>query len=409
MANSSKKQEPKLKEMAETFAAIYPSQGVSAAFPSPTTGEFRIAVASDLHLGHNKNPPEEMVVRLKNAFPWNAETAKLDVIALAGDVYDHLLNLPHNSVTIIDEWIIYMLRLCKAMDIQLWVLRGTPSHDRDQSARFEFWNRIMDIGCDLLYVDKLSIVYMPKFGINVLFVPDEWTDSADKTLEEVHMLMRIQGISKVDYAIMHGQFEYQLPPVVKAQKHSSEAYLKIVDKLLFIGHVHLFSKHDRIIAQGSTDRISHGEEGPKGHVRATVRASDDYEIEFVETLDAKIFKSVHVRGLSFDESHEKVLAETAELPDGSHVRIVADMGNPILMSIATYEKERPYYVWSGLAKTDDDRTFTEQAELLQTKDEYVPIEITPANVTQLVLDSMITRNVDPEIYKIAERKLAELV
>ncbi|BAW19256.1 putative Nuclease SbcCD, D subunit [Ralstonia phage RP12] len=401
MVNSSDKKEPKLKKVAQEIDAAFPQ--------SSSFKEFRIASASDLHLGHGKNPPEEMVERLKAVFPRNAETAKLDVIVLAGDVYDHLLNLPDHAVNVIDHWIIYMLRLCKAMDIQLWVLRGTPSHDRDQSERFELINRSMDIGCDLLYVDTLSIVWIPKFGINVLFVPDEWTDSAEKTLEEVHDLMRQRGIAKVDYAIMHGQFEYQLPPVVKAQKHSSSAYLKIVDKLIFIGHVHIHSKFDRIIAQGSTDRISHGEEGPKGHVRAIVRASDDYEIQFVETLDAKIFHTVNCRGLSFEESHEKVLAETEDFPDGSHIRIMADVGNPILQSIGTYEKEKPYYFWTGLGKADEDLSIVQQTELLQAKQEYVPIEITRDNVQKLIMDSLAGKNLDGDILKLAERKLAELV
>lgn len=373
------------------------------------SSDFRIASTSDIHLGHNKNPSHEMVERLMNAFPRDAETAKLDVIVLAGDVYDHLLNLPDNAVNVIDHWIIYMLRLCKALDIQLWVLRGTPSHDRDQSERFDLINKTMEIGCDLLYVDELKIVWIPKFGINVLFVPDEWRDTAEKTLEEVHELMRRQGISKVDYAIMHGQFEHQLPPVVKAQKHSAEEYLKIVDKLIFIGHVHIFSRFDRIIAQGSFDRISHGEEGPKGHVRAIVRSADDYEIHFVETLDAKIFKTVNCRGLDLDASNELVLEQTKDLPDGSHVRIVADIGNPILQGISGYEKSHPYFFWTGLGKADEDKTFLEQIELLQSKQEYIPIEITRDNAEKLIMDFMATQNVDPEIMKLAEQKLSELV
>jgi hypothetical protein len=51
----------------------------------------------------------------------------------------------------------------------------------------------------------------------------------------------------------------------------------------------------------------------------------------------------------------------------------------------------------------------QQVELLQTQDEYVPIEIKPDNVEKLIIDSMLARHVDPEILKIAERKLAELV
>jgi DNA repair exonuclease SbcCD nuclease subunit len=400
MVTSSNQQEPLLSGIVQSVSDAYPQ--------SSTYNELRIASASDLHLGHAKNPPQEMVERLMKAFPRDAETAKLDVIVLAGDVYDHLLNLPHDSVNVIDDWIIYMLRLCRAMDIQLWVLRGTPSHDRDQSARFEWLNKALEINCDLLYVDTLRIVWMPKFGIHVLFVPDEWNDSAEKTLEEVHDLMRQQGISKVDYAIMHGQFEYQLPPVVQAQKHSSEEYLKIVDKLIFIGHVHLFSRHDRIIAQGSADRIAHGEEGPKGHVRAIVRANDDYEIQFVETEDAKIFKTIDCRNLSFDDSHEKVLTDTVSLPDGSHVRIVADIGNPVLQSIATYEKEKPYFFWTGLGKAEEDLTFTQQVQLLQEKEQYVPIEITRQNVQKLIADLLAKQDLDGEILQLAERKLAEL-
>lgn len=400
MTTSSDQQEPALTGIAQEIQTLYPRKSAT---------DFRIASASDLHLGHGKNPPEEMTARLKKVFPRNAETAKLDVIVLAGDVYDHLLNLPQDHVGVIDEWIIYMLRLCKALDIQLWVLRGTPSHDRDQSARFEWINRTMEIGCDLLYVDTLRIVWMPRFGIHVLFVPDEWTDDADKTLEEVHELMKQQGISKVDYAIMHGQFEYQLPPVVKAQKHSSEAYLKIVDKLIFIGHVHVFSRNDRIIAQGSTDRISHGEEGAKGHVRAIVRSREDFEIQFIETLDAKIFKTVHCRGLSVEEAHEKILSEVESLPEGSHIRILADKDTAILQSVALYEKALPHFFWSGLGKTDEDKTAEQQTQMLQNEMEYTPIEITRQNVQKLVSDALVKLGVDPEIQQLAERKLAELV
>lgn len=381
----------------EAFLAVAPNK------------DFRIASVSDLHLGHARNPAPEMVERLKKMFPRNSETALLDVIVLAGDVYDHLLNLPEESVPVIDEWILYMLRLCKSMGIQLWILRGTPSHDRDQSARFQILNEVHGIGCDLLYVDTLRIVWIPKHRIHVLFVPDEWTDCADKTLKEVHELMQQQGITKVDYAIMHGQFEYQLPPVVKAQKHSSEAYLSIVRHLIFIGHVHIFSRNDRIIAQGSPDRIAHGEEGPKGHVRAIVRSEDDYEISFVETLDAKIFHTVNCRGLTLEESRDKVEKEIEEFPDGSHIRILADIGNPILTSIPAYEKEKPYFFWTGLGKTDEDKTKLEQAELLQREMEYVPVEITSQNVQKLMHDVLDRMGLDPEIQQLAELKLAELV
>jgi hypothetical protein len=51
----------------------------------------------------------------------------------------------------------------------------------------------------------------------------------------------------------------------------------------------------------------------------------------------------------------------------------------------------------------------EQVELLQSRQEYIPIEIKPDNVKKLIKDFMLTKNVDREIMKLAERKLAELV
>lgn len=374
-----------------------------------TYSELRIASFSDLHLGHPNNSPEEMIPSLKSSLPLDRESALLDVVVLAGDIYDHQLPLPHADVATIDEWIVWKLRQCKKLDIALWVLRGTPSHDVTQPERFELLNKAMDIGCDLTYVDELKIVWMPKFGIHVLFVPDEWTDSAEKTLEEVHQLLRIAGIKKVDYAIMHGQFEYQLPAVVKAQKHNAEAYLSIVDKLIFIGHVHQFSRFERIIAQGSHNRMTQGDEKPKGHVRAIVRSSDDYEITFVENTDAKIFKTINCRGLDYEQSYEKVINESIDYPDGSFLRILADLGNPILQAVSTIEKIKPYYRWSSLAKADDDKSFIEQTELLQSKQEYIPIELNKNNIEKLLIDKLLFDNVDPAVIKLAEIKLAELV
>lgn len=374
-----------------------------------TYSELRIASFSDLHLGHPNNSPEEMIPSLKSSLPLDRESALLDVVVLAGDIYDHQLPLPHADVATIDEWIVWKLRQCKKLDIALWVLRGTPSHDVTQPERFDLLNKAMNIGCDLTYVDELKIVWMPKFGIHVLFVPDEWTDSAEKTLEEVHQLLRIAGIKKVDYAIMHGQFEYQLPAVVKAQKHNAEAYLSIVDKLIFIGHVHQFSRFERIIAQGSHNRMTHGDEKPKGHVRAIVRSSDDYEITFVENTDAKIFKTINCRGLDYEQSYEKVINESVDYPDGSFLRILADLGNPILQAVSTIEKIKPYYRWSSLAKADDDKSFIEQTELLQSKQEYIPIELNKNNIEKLLIDKLLFDNVDPAVIKLAEIKLAELV
>lgn len=374
-----------------------------------TCSSFRYAQLGDLHLAHPNNPPEEMIPLLKGIFPLDNETAKLDAIILTGDIYDHQLTLPDSRVNVIDEWIIWKLRMCKAMDIALWIVRGTPSHDRDQSARFVMLNETLKIGCDLTYVDELKIVWMPRFGSHVLFVPDEWTDDADKTLEEVHQLLRIAGIKKVDYAVMHGQFKYQLPEIVKAQKHDEASYLAIVDKTISIGHVHQLSRYEGIIAAGSFDRLTHGDEQPKGHVRVTVRGKDDFDIEFVENKEAKTFLTIDCKDLELEDCHSKIQATVPDLRDDSFVRILAYTGSPILTSVKTYEEKYPYIRWSTLGKSKEEKSFTEQIELIQSKTEYIPIEINAKNVETLVMDRMLSTGVSMAVIKLAEAKLRELL
>src|SRR5690606_24238089 len=102
-------------------------------------------------------------------------------------------------------------------DVAVRVLEGTPSHDREQSKRFVVINEsVGKIGADLVYIDELSIRYEERFDMNLLFVPDELNHDPNITLAQVQELMAERNLEKVDFAFMHGQFEYQLPSHVKA-------------------------------------------------------------------------------------------------------------------------------------------------------------------------------------------------
>lgn len=372
--------------------------------------DFRIAVASDLHLGHIRVPAEFMIANLRESFKRDASFAALDVLALAGDVLDHMLNWPHEDTSIIEEWMIEILRQCAACNVDLWVLEGTPSHDRKQSKRFEILNERLKIGCRLSYVDQLCIKHFPRFGINVLFVPDEWSESADKTLAEVHEHMKAAGIEKVDYAIMHGQFEFQLPDVVQAQKHNSDAYLKIVDKLIFIGHVHVYNRKDRIIAQGSHDRISHGEEGPKGFVLATVRSSDDYDIEFVENKNAAIFKTIELQEVALPDAIAACRKIASNMPDGVHLRIRCSPEEWSLSQLVNeMQSEFALINWSCIDKKSKEKIKNLTKELSGRPKLPDLITIEPGNVVRLVSDRIWeTKGADTNTVADAMKLLQEL-
>lgn len=259
--------------------------------------KLNIAFISDIHLGHSRTPTEHIVKNLENAFPDNKETAKLDIIFINGDVFDSLQDFASNSSLAIIRWIVKFLSMCKRLDILVIVLEGTRLHDWKQSLIFLELNRVYDIGCDLMYVDKIHIAFIQRFGIHVLFVPDESKPTAEETWQEVVRLMDEQGIDKVDYACMHGAFPHQLPEIeeIKHRLHDPVKYQSIVRHYISIGHIHQFSILDKIIAQGSFDRLVHGDEGAKGHVRLMKGVP-----KFIENVGAMRYKTLEVSDRTAD-------------------------------------------------------------------------------------------------------------
>ena len=365
----------------------------------------KVAVVSDIHIGHAKNKAIEIIANLKKAFPDNAETGELDIIFLAGDVFDTLLSLPDTDVIEADIWIAYMLNLCAKHDIVLRVLEGTPSHDWKQSERFITIAKILSIPVDVKYIKELSIEYIKRFDINVLYVPDEWQNTTERTLEDVKDLLKAKGLGKVDYAIMHGAFTFQLPEIVKTHKHDPEAYLKIVKEFIFIGHIHNYSRYDRIIAQGSFDRLSHGEEEPKGHVRATI-TEDSRNVVFVENESAKIFKTIDCTGLTLEESIIKVDIEVEAIPFGSYVRIVCDSNNPILSNMDVLVRRYPLLIWSKLSRSTEEEIIIDNGV---DESVYIPITITNENIKQLLLDMIVNNEISPDVLISAEKILDEVI
>ena len=374
--------------------------------PKTIYSELRIASISDIHLGHPKNNALYIVKNLYKAFPDNAETGKLSIILFAGDVYDRALMLNDDAVCEIDAWFVYMLRLCLKYNIMLVVLEGTPSHDRGQPKRIVDLNTVTGINANVLYANTLSIVHIDKFNINVLMVPDECCPTTEQTLSSVMQLMQESGLSKVDYAFMHGSFDYQVPAIAKSPKHSSSAYLNIVDKLIFIGHEHNKSSYSRIYAQGSFDRNSHGDEVPKGHYRAVVRSAQDYRVAFVENKKARTFKTIDVRSLDIHGTMLEIESLVQQVDNYSFIRVKANKGHPILGSMLTLEKKWPLINWSKLEVIED----VEKQELDKIDVRiYQPITITPKNIIELFLSKALNSpDANDEIISIAEKKLIEL-
>lgn len=367
--------------------------------------ELNIASISDIHLGHPKTPTVEILKNLRKAFPDNEETGKLDIIWFGGDVFDQSLSVHDPNVTEIQLWIHQFLRMCKKRDIVVRVLEGTPSHDWRQSNLFEEANVNAHIDADLKYVDTLSIEYIERFDIHVLYVPDEWTPETDDTWRQTVQLLKSHNLEKVDYAIMHGSFTYQLPSHVKVPMHIPERYLGIVKHYIFVGHIHKHSQYERILANGSFDRLSHGEEESKGHWRVKVGGKTGDELVFVKTKGAKVYRTIDCTSLSVEEAL-KSLEQVKDLPAGSHVRVASAKNDPILTSLDLLRKQYPNLQWTSKVT----ETNAVQANLLvDLRNTFEQINITPSNITELLMKRIREMTNDEQVISRCTQRLSEII
>ncbi len=307
-----------------------------------TIGEF-----SDSHVGHNKTTTGHILSSLSRLFPDNSVTAEYDLIIIAGDFFDRDLALHNEETVAIKEWIIRFLRICKKHDIVLRVLEGTPSHDWKQSALFTFLNDTVDIGADVKYFDKLDIEYIERFGINVLYIPDEWKPTTEEVWSDVIAKLNEKQLTQVDFAVMHGMFPHQMAKHLhnRLRMHNPTDYLKIVKYIIFIGHIHLTSVYERILSAGSTDRIAHGEEGKKGMFKVVVRDNGDFNFKFIENTNAKKYITVNCTDLSVEESESKINTAIKTLPEDSYVRIKARSSDQVLLVLNKYFVNYPRLHW----------------------------------------------------------------
>ena len=346
---------------------------------------------SDVHLGNKRNTATEIISNLNAFFNDYKPIDDLDILFIAGDLFDTFLQLATPDSAEITIWMNRLVMWCARNNIRLRVLEGTPSHDWRQSRLFETVISVNGVRLDFKYVDTLYIEHIEDLGIDVLYVPDEWSPSTDKTLEQVRGLLASNGINKVDLAIMHGQFGYQLPSAaMKAPRHDENAYLNLVRHFISIGHVHVHSVYGRILAQGSFDRLSHNEESPKGGIEFTIHSDGSREFFFIENKRAKIFKTVTCKDKDIDVALRYIDKQTKSLPIDSHVRIRASKMHPIMSGVDELKNRYPHFVITKIAIEEE----VEETELAleEVIEHYSAIAIDKMNITDLLLAEIVDKN-----------------
>lgn len=354
---------------------------------------------SDIHLGHPKTSTEHILTNLRRELPDQAWMDEVDILYIVGDLFDRLLDFNSGSAFAIKRWIKSLLKMCKRRDIVLRVLEGTPAHDRQQNRWFVEANA--DIGADLKYIDTLCIEHIDRFGIDVLYIPDEWKHETDAIWQDVTLALSQAGLEQVDFTLIHGTMDYQVPAAFGIPTHVTQRYLDITRHYIFTGHIHQSSVYERSLCNGSFDRLCHGDEGRKGYWDVTITPNGD-QIVFRENHNAKIYRSIDVRELGDD--YHTALEALRELPEDSHIRLEVNADSPALAALDVIRKQYPLFHWTVKSH---DRADVQKNLFRDTRGQFQQTDFTRDNLPQILMDRIRSKYTDADLIAQCEAILLE--
>jgi DNA repair exonuclease SbcCD nuclease subunit len=355
--------------------------------------KIRYLVVSDIHLGHNNTPTSDIIEKLEKMI---FQEKDIDIIFIAGDLFDRLLDfnepIVHDIIVFANKLILH----CIKNKIVLRILEGTPSHDWKQSNFFEVVNKNLNDACDFKYIQRLYIEYMEKFNLHILYIPDEWCHDHSDLEKQIDIELNRHGIKQVDIAILHGLFNYQDVSENIPFKFREEYFLNIVKHYINIGHIHTHSYYDRIIAQGSFDRLRHGEEEEKGYVVVQIDTDNPRNDlwAFRNNFQAHIYKSIPI---GKNASIERLKAKLNKLPIGSYVRFIIDKDHPLYFSIDQFKNDYPLLHFSKKSKTK---------EVIKKEVNFKELNMITHTLTPESLEQRIMNELKQKKYSFSKEQLA---
>lgn len=292
-------------------------------------------VTSDIHFGHRNTPTKHIATNFIK-YVLTEENSNADILFIAGDLFDRLIGVNEEPFLSSLKFLSHLLNYCHANNMMLRILEGTGSHDWRQPRIVDELNNIREEPINLKYIDILDIEYIPEFDKYVLYIPDEWSTDHLEVEQQIEEKLNEHGIRQVDMAMLHGQFQYQVAGVpYKGFYYEEEYFLKLVKGFINIGHYHTHTSFDRIIAQGSLDRLAHGQEEDKGYV---VIEGDKWI--FKKNPDAYIYKTIRLtKKETLNDLDTKILA----YPEGSHIRLNMAKDHPFNINFAEMKLRYPKY------------------------------------------------------------------
>lgn len=234
-------------------------------------GILKVIGIGDLHFGHPRVNAESLYKKLRAClYP---ELKDTHILFITGDTYDQLLTVNSKAHHFASLFISDLLHISSQTGMQLRILHGTFTHDRDQlavfntlkipHARYKVINSIyVEEITDLRFQDNqipgsLRIGYLPDN------LPYKYSTDA---IEQLKSMITVAGYDKLDILVGHGTFEHVTMNTAHkpACLYTLAQFARLVDGPIIMGHIHTPGQTKNVYYCGSFDRLAHGEEEDKG-------------------------------------------------------------------------------------------------------------------------------------------------
>lgn len=294
----------------------------------------KIAVISDIHFGNGRVHPIAIYEHLQDTlYPI---IPSVDMLLILGDTFDTLLNMNSDAGLFAAKFIDDIVRLCKATDTFIRVVRGTFSHDRYQNRFFNIRKEGQDTlhGIPLVKViDRVSVEHISPLMLDLCYSPD---DQPHQDLSQAIIdMLHTNHLESVDLLCSHGYYDHLLPhglPNIPTNTIYYDRVSPYVRGMMLNGHVHKASVYqNKMISCGSYERLDFSNEEPTGFWILT-RDDNRWSYEFIENPYAIPFKTFMTSAYSGNEELSSAIStyitnlQEDGLPDNYpiYLRIVGD-------------------------------------------------------------------------------------
>ena len=359
----------------------------------------KILALGDLHFGKLKLNPIQMYESLCQNFLPRLETT--DMVVIVGDYFDTLLDFTSIHAVYALKFFTDLVEACHKYQIILRIVNGTFSHDRNQtqalSALIDKSDRYRHT-LNFSIASKIQVETISVRGIeyNLGYLPDSLPFKDGNQVSDIFsgLLTEMQW-SKLDVLFGHGTFDYTLPVgiVLPACTYTLPMFQNITD-LMIMGHIHIASHRGYVYYTGSYDRMTHGEEEPKGYLQIE-KTKTSAVVKRIINTNSQVFKTYSTTGTDpYPEEldrFQKWLESHVPKTGNSYLRIqTPTLELRALLSNAATDIIPGIYITtdSNSPRVSTGKTLTDYQ--LEVGELVVPTE---DNLPKLVLD--VVRTVDP--------------